>query len=547
MEKEYLFNDNFFTFNTNELNQFILNSKNCQVNADFSGVAGNEHYRLLSFFSTKVDNSIILDVGSNHGFSALALSYNPANTVYSFDIEDKVNSDIKDVTNINFVIDDILDPLKREKWHDTIINSAIIFLDIDPHEGNLEYSFYKYLKKNNYKGILICDDIWMFKGMRDNFWFSIPPFEKADLTPFGHFSGTGVVTFFNTKNPETKDPSNPKNLWTFVTAYFNLTKCFDASQKIKDRDLFYYIENANGTMAIDANLVVFCDKESYPFLMSLRPSYLSEKTKYIVCDFEDFPLTKYRSKVIQNRVDHPYNFDERNTASYYLFCMARYDMMKQIIASNPFNSTHFAWVNICIERMGYKNLMNFENVMNEMRDKFSTCYIDYIPESLVNNLPEYFKFGRCSMCSGFFTGNAFYMKRFCDEIEKQFLEYLELGYGHADEQLYSPVFFKNRDIFDFYYGDYGSMVTNYDRIRSHHREIVRNFVGNSFRGKEYDLCAEAHSELHDSFEFSESGDRILDNERENYYTFGLGLCGVRGEAGKAISFLLKRELVKLGL
>lgn len=545
MEREYLFNGTPFVFNTDILNEFDLDLRGCIVNSDFVGTSGNEHYRLLSFLSTKVNDSIILDIGSNHGFSALALSKNRSNKVYSFDIEDKVNQDIKSLpdSNIEFVIDNLCDTVSREKWHDIIMRSSIIFLDIDPHEGNLEYSFYKYLKNSEYRGILVCDDIWMFKGMRDNFWYSIPESEKSDLTPFGHFSGTGVVTFFNTPRSE-EDVSSP---WTFVTAYFNLTKCPDASNKIKERDLFYYIENANSTMSINANLVVFCDKESLPFLKSLRPSHLVERTKYLVCDFEDFPLTKYRDKIIQNRIDHPYHFDERNTASYYLFCMARYDMVKTVIRENPFNSTHFAWVNICIERMGYKNLMNFENVMAEMRDKFSTCYIDYIPETLVKNLPEYFLFGRCSMCSGFFTGNAFYMKKFCDEIEKQFLEYLELGYGHADEQLYSPVFFKNRDIFEFYYGDYGSMITNYDMIRVHQREIVRNFVGNSFRGKEYELCAEAHSLLYDSFALVDSGDRVLDNERENYYSFGLGLCGVKGDSGKALSFLLRRELVKLNL
>lgn len=42
------------------------------------------------------------------------------------------------------------------------------------------------------------------------------------------------------------------------------------------------------------------------------------------------------------------------------------------------------------------------------------------------------------------------MKAFCDAIEDKFLYYLERKRGHADETLYSPVFFENREIFDVY-------------------------------------------------------------------------------------------------
>ena len=139
-------------------------------------------------------------------------------------------------------------------------------------------------------------------------------------------------------------------------------------------------------------------------------------------------------------------------------------MLKEIIELNPINSTHFCWINFCIERMGFKNLIRLSEGLAVNRDKFSTCYIDYIPESMINNLNEYFEWGRCSMCSGFFTGNKEYMYKVCDLIEDKFLQYLELGYGHADEQLYSPVYFENPELFEHYYGDYHQMITNYKYI-----------------------------------------------------------------------------------
>ena len=196
--------------------------------------------------------------------------------------------------------------------------------------------------------------------------------------------------------------------------------------------------------------------------------------------FEDMPLTRYRDRIIRNRGGAlAWPSDPRDTASYYLFCMARYAMVKSTIGFNPFGSTHFTWIDLGIERMGFRNLIHLDEALGAYRDKFSTCFIDYVPRNLVANLPAYFGgtacFGRCSMASGFFTGRAYYMKRFCGEIEKEeFLTCLEAGYGHADEQLYPRIFFRFPEIFDWYVGDYTEVITNYARVHEKPESPIRN-------------------------------------------------------------------------
>jgi hypothetical protein len=166
--------------------------------------------------------------------------------------------------------------------------------------------------------------------------------------------------------------------------------------------------------------------------------------------------------------------------------MARYAMLKQAIAENPFGSTHFAWLNICIERMGFQNLIQLPRVFAVNRDKFSTCYIDY--QRKENYLDDVMRWGRCSMCSGFFTGNAHYMKEFCDRIEAKFLECLEKGYGHADEQLYSLVYFEDPSIFEVYYGDYTEMITNYEWIRERANQPLYLLIKHSYEARDYTTC-----------------------------------------------------------
>lgn len=457
----------------------IITSDEFDTKKEFFGPPGKEHYQLLSYLSTLYNNVNIIDIGSHRGSSACALSYNPTNTVLSFDIVNNVtNQAIKNLPNVQFFITNIFDNLSNYK--DLLMNAPIIFLDIDPHEGYMEYDFYLKLKEWDYQGLLICDDIWHFEGMRNNFWYKVEDQYKYDVTDYGHWSGTGIITCCVNKTLVKYNNDN----WTLVTAYFNLAKCPDASDEIKARDQKYYMSHSYSTLSLPLNLVIYCDDESYELIKQIRPSYLVDKTKYIIINFDDLTLNdktfkEYRDIIINNRKMIPVH-DPRNTASYYLFCMSRYIMLKDVIKNNYFNSTHFAWINICMQRMGINNIKKLPEALAVNRDKFSTIYIDYIPKSLIDNNEEYWQYGRCSMCSGFFTGNYFYMNKVCELILNKFLYYLKLGYGHADEQLYSPVYFENQDLFEHYYGDYQQMITNYQYVYDEPEKIIYIFINRSF-------------------------------------------------------------------
>lgn len=495
--------DNILELNLKKFN-------NISLGEDFFKNPGDQHYKLLAYLSTLFNNVVIIEIGTHFGESAIALSYNENNTVYTFDIIDKTSQDKKLRNNINYIIDDVMTNVDtRNKWKETILSSAFIFLDVDPHNGIMEYDFYLFLKNNNYQGFVICDDIWYFKEMRDNFWYKIEDKFKYDISNLGHWSGTGVFTFNNNTIFNKNDISN----WTLFTSYFNLTKCPDASEEICKRDKSYYLSHAISTLTLPYNLVIYCDFESFEQIYNIRPEYLRDKTKYFIIDFDDIKFknsiifnnltfSKAREIINNNRIKKPYYFDNRNTASYYLFCMSRYILMKEIINKNPFNSTHFCWINFCIERMGYTNLKYLDEALSVNRNKFSTCYIDYVPDFLVNNTHEYYKFGRCSMCSGFFTGNKEYMYKVCELIEEKFLHYLSLEYGHADEQLYSPVYFENTQLFEHYYGDYNQMITNYKYIYESPEVPVIHFISNSFKYNNYDKCIEACEFLLKSIELN---------------------------------------------
>ena len=152
----------------------------------FLDISGKEHYRLLAYLSTLYSNSTLLDIGTYKGCSALALAYNPSNTIISFDI--KNNRTITNYpVNIQFNTADILD----KSYNDTILKSPVILLDTF-HDGTFEHQFMNHLHAIEWKGTLVLDDIFLNPQMI-SFWNSIIN-QKEDVTKIGHFSGTGIVT-----------------------------------------------------------------------------------------------------------------------------------------------------------------------------------------------------------------------------------------------------------------------------------------------------------------------------------------------------------------
>lgn len=87
-----------------------------------------------------------------------------------------------------------------------------------------------------------------------------------------------------------------------------------------------------------------------------------------------------------------------------------------------------------------------------------------------------------------FTGRFDYFKQFNKLIIESFYECLNKGYGHADEQLYSIVYFKNSSIFQVYYGDYHQMITNYISVIDNIESPIIHVIRNAFINKNYQVC-----------------------------------------------------------
>ncbi|MGB0767842.1 MAG: hypothetical protein ACPGYV_09035 [Phycisphaeraceae bacterium] len=157
---------------------------------------GKNHYYLLSYLASQIGDGLIVELGTHHGTSSLAMSINPNARIVTFDIEDRYGIKPKP-PNVETRIADLFESGQES----ILLESKMIFLDT-AHEGPFEQQVYDYLKDNGYRGILVLDDIFWAKEMIA-FWEGIDA-TKYDVTPIGHgdgkgpignVSGTGIVDF----------------------------------------------------------------------------------------------------------------------------------------------------------------------------------------------------------------------------------------------------------------------------------------------------------------------------------------------------------------
>lgn len=159
------------------------------INSEYRGYltekAGREHYKLISAIASMFEGQTVYDIGTHMGNSSLALGANKNVKVVSYDIVNCTQL-LASPPNVQYKIGDF-------RMDTGVLKSPFIFIDVDPHDGIQEAEFHTWLAKHKYAGIVLWDDIHCNNAM-ETWWTNIAT-TKYDLTPAGHWSGTGMTLY----------------------------------------------------------------------------------------------------------------------------------------------------------------------------------------------------------------------------------------------------------------------------------------------------------------------------------------------------------------
>ena len=260
------------------------------------------------------------------------------------------------------------------------------------------------------------------------------------------------------------------NKLTLVTAYFDLSKREDVVRQRKTAD---YLSLARNTLALAANLVIFIEPEFAHQVWQQRNELgLLDKTCIIPYTLEQSPYYKYLADIVNARTKNPVKNANANkdTPVYILTTWTKLALVKQVCQSNIFNSSHVGWIDF-----GLAHVANFGHVVEDdllnfitsskNTDQVKMAMMKYFTAAEINNTDYWCTVIRGNVCAGFITAGVNNFIKFIDLVHLQLLNLLDKGYAVSEEQLFPRVIINNLALFNFYYSDYRSILSNYRYLR----------------------------------------------------------------------------------
>lgn len=256
------------------------------------------------------------------------------------------------------------------------------------------------------------------------------------------------------------------------TSYTLTTACFRTNNAHHiTKTLESTIDATNQLMKIPVYLVIYGDSETMPFLKAKREQYgHMDKTVFIEINKMDMWSFQYIDKVKENREKYWPTRDLRTNEENHLITCNKCDLVLKTIESNPFNTTHFGWVDsflgkdtvrICEEYDENANVL--PNLLNQIADEkfhiqtLNVCDKKYL---LSENKREFYSKYQWIVCGTFFAGGKSICERICLRLKDIFIQTTEMGYGHAEEMFYLEILDEFYDEIAHSYGDYGQIWNN---------------------------------------------------------------------------------------
>ena len=132
--------------------------------------------------------------------------------------------------------------------------------------------------------------------------------------------------------------------------------------------------------------------------------------------------------------------------------------MEKTIELNPFNSSHFIWMDFGINHIA-QNTEKIHEWINLVPDKIKQLCINPYIENIDNK--QMFQYIYHHTAGGLFSGSKENMLKYIELFKKKTEQIYNENWYQIDEAVMTMVQRENPDLFNFYYGDYKSIVSNY--------------------------------------------------------------------------------------
>lgn len=264
---------------------------------------------------------------------------------------------------------------------------------------------------------------------------------------------------------------------TIVTMFYNIRKKDgDESNYHRKQETFYALAE-QFILKLKIPLMICMDpddNELYNFVNKTRINNGLDNITYCYREkFENTYFYKYVDQIENNRKDYIiYNGNPRHETSRYITLNNnKFYFIDKAIELNKFGSDKFIWLDMGINHVA-KDPFEIVNWQFKIPDKIKQLCINPFlendePKDLFHNIFHH-------TAGGLFTGNKIYLSKYIELFKLKLEQILNEGWYQIDEAIMTIVQKENRDLFEFYYGDYEGIIKNYNEPEYSMNLIMKN-------------------------------------------------------------------------
>jgi hypothetical protein len=250
---------------------------------------------------------------------------------------------------------------------------------------------------------------------------------------------------------------------TIITMLYDI-RSIENDTNERNRKLESYIDfSKKFLLKLPYPIIFFIDEniETFNTIYSFRKELnLLDKTYICIKPFEDTYFYKdlHRLQELQSKFNILNGDIRHETPHYIILNNNKFHCIDEATELNPFNSTHFLWMDFGINHVAETTERIHEWIF-DIPDKIKQLCINPYTE---NNSPkEHFQLIYHNMAGGLFSGSKNNLIKYSELFKQKTEQIYNEDWYQIDEAVMTMVQRENPDLFDLFYGDYQGIVSNY--------------------------------------------------------------------------------------
>ena len=245
---------------------------------------------------------------------------------------------------------------------------------------------------------------------------------------------------------------------TLVTALYNINR----AEKGDGRKWSEYLSWFAKTLQLEIPMCIFVAKDMCEFVLQHRPEHLHAKTMIYCEALEDIPYAYLENELAAITNSSEYKMKIRHPTRvecilpfYNIIQYSKFPWLLKCAQSNPFNSTHFFWVDAGISRFidmdSPKRFLDEAtiNQHNKLIIQHNSILFDYIDKIDEGYLWD----SQCLMCGTMFGGDIYAIKSMHELIQYELTTRIKNSWINNEQILLAYVYSKNSDMFHLIHND----------------------------------------------------------------------------------------------